>query len=297
VPIKELMASASYLEGRTSADLGDYAEVNAVRLWYQDTGGTGEPLVLVGGFTSGHYIFDFARPYLGNRRLITWEPAGLGLSDRPSPSTRPYSAEVWAEDLRVLLAHLNVERTAVWSVGFGSYISFRLAAEYPDLISRLVTYTDVWAGDEVKQYPRRWPPLKAIVDRHGTRGIGARLLNGTFVVSGVPWFTDWGAANVEETVHADTVRSTVGYGLLEADIRDDLHRVQAPVLVLMGGDTLDGGPADLEADPSLAVIRERVADVEVDVIDGSHPSYVVVQHPERCAASVVRFIAANLNSS
>jgi len=51
--------------GRTEPSDGEVVETARVPLWCHDTGGEGEPLVLLGGFTAGHFGFDFVRPYLG----------------------------------------------------------------------------------------------------------------------------------------------------------------------------------------------------------------------------------------
>lgn len=287
-----MVAPADYLRGRTDPEQGDHAFVNGVHIWYHDTAGDGIPLVLVGGFTAGHFVFDFARPSLADFRLITWEPRGLGRSDCPDPATHPYSAEVWAEDLHQLLNHLGIDRVAVWAAGFGSYIAFRLAAEHPKLVDALVTYTDVWAGDESKGYERIWPVYRAIVESFGTEGFGARVLANIFGLWDVPWFLDWEARNVEETLHPETVRATVGYGLLDADVRADLARVRASVLVLLGNGTWEGGVADVESDPSLALIRQEISHVELEVVEGAHPGYVPVQDPERCATAVKGFVEA-----
>ena len=49
------------------------------------TGKAGEPLLLLGGPSVGHFHFDFVRPYLADYRLVTWEPRGL----RPVGPRRP----------------------------------------------------------------------------------------------------------------------------------------------------------------------------------------------------------------
>jgi hypothetical protein len=74
-------------------------------------------------------------------------------------------------------------------------------------------------------------------------------------------------------------------------VRDDLYRVEAPVKILMGNGTWDGGTSDLEADRSLRLIRERISGVEVEIVEGAHPGYVPIQEPQRCAASVSEFVA------
>lgn len=285
-----MITTSNYLEGRTEPDDGELVFANGIHLWHHDTGGPGLPLLLVGGYTAGHFAFDFCRPLLGERRLITWEPRGLGRSDCPDPEKHAYTTAVRAEDLYRLLQHLGVERTAVWAGGFGSYTAFKLAAEHPEMVSALVSYTDVWAGDESKGYGRIWPPYKAIVESFGTEGFGARVLANIFGVWDLPWFLDWEARNVEATLHPETLRATVGYGLLDADVRSDLERIEAPVKILMGNGTWDGGVADIDADESLNLIRDAVGDVDVDVVEGAHPGYVVVQEPERCAGAVAEFV-------
>ena len=43
--------------GRTEPSAGQIVETARLRLWFHDTGGSGEPLVLLGGFTAGHFVF------------------------------------------------------------------------------------------------------------------------------------------------------------------------------------------------------------------------------------------------
>ncbi len=262
-------------------DLGD------VTLW-ADAQGDGEPLVLLGGFSAGHFIWDFVRPHLDGFRTITLEPRGLGLSDRPPP---PYSEQAWADDLRALLDRLGVERAHVWATGFGNYYAIRFVAGHPDRVGRFVAYTDVWAGDEAKQYARIWNVYRAIVESFGTTGFGARLLSKMFDVPWLPWFTEWEEENIAQVLHPETVAATVGYCLTEADVRDDLERIAVPTLVLQGDHGWDGKPLRPEDDLSLALMQERIADLRVATIPDSHPGYVIAHKPEECARLVRDFLA------
>ena len=47
---------------RSTPDSGSVVETDRVSLWHHDTGGDGEPVLLLGGFTAGHFAFDFVRP-------------------------------------------------------------------------------------------------------------------------------------------------------------------------------------------------------------------------------------------
>jgi pimeloyl-ACP methyl ester carboxylesterase len=275
--------------GRSALDEGSILETSNARIWVHDTGGAGEPLFLVGGFTAGHFAFDFARPYLRDYRLLTWEPRGLGRSESRDGRYEANSAAVWAEDLHEIFEQLGLERAYLWAGGFGSYITFAFAARHPEAVGALATYTDVWHGDEVKGYGRIWNVYKAIVENFGTTGFGARVLANIFDISNLPWFAQWEARNIEEVLHRETVEHTVGYGLTQADVRDDLGGVQAPTLVVQGALGWDGSPVEESEDPSLALIRERIPKVEVVTIPDAHPGYVLVQQPEAVSTAVARF--------
>ena len=267
-------------------DPGRIVDIGEIRLWCSDLG-DGDPLLLIGGFTAGHHAWDFVRPYLGDLRTITWEPRGLGHSDRPDGR---YSVALWADDLARLLDTLGVERAHVWAVGFGNYIAVRLAASYPERVGALIGYTDVWAGDPAKGYDRIWNVYRVIVENFGTTGFGARMLTGIFDVP-LPWFPAWEARNVEEVLHAETVERTVGYCLTEADVRDELSRIKAPVLVLQGDMGWVGERVEPEGDPSLQLMRRHVPQLELAVIPDSHAGYVLAQRPAECADAVRTFLA------
>ena len=280
-------AAAGTEPPETNSDPGRRVRCREVTLWCSDLG-SGEPLFLVGGFTAGHFLWDFVRPHLSAYRTITWEPRGLGLSDRPDPSTTAYGAEVWADDLASLLDELGVERTHLWAAGFGNYIAMRFAAEYPERVGALIGYTDTWAGDPEKAYDRIWRVYRTIVENFGTTGMGARMLAGLFDVP-IPWFPRWEARNAEQVLHPETLEATVGYGLTRADVRDDLPRIRAPTLIVQGD--LGWAGEAVGEDASLELIRREVRDLEVVVVPDSHPQYVIMQRPAECAAEVTAFLA------
>ena len=91
-----------------------YANDNGVKLWY-DENGTGEPLVVSGGFGLLHdqfaYIRDLLTPHL---QVIDWHYRGAGLSDRAWPGGYPFDR--WVDDLGVILDQAGLD--TVQSVGY-----------------------------------------------------------------------------------------------------------------------------------------------------------------------------------
>lgn len=247
--------------------------------------------MLLGGFTAGHFGFDFVRPHVEGRRFIAWEPRGLGRSTLERHEGEPFSVSGWAEDVAALMDALGIERAHVWAMGFGSYIAHRFAAAHADRVGALITYTDVWSGDPEKGYPQIWEVYGAIVRNFGTTGFGARVLANVFDVSEVPWFGAWEARNIEQVLHPDTVAATVGYCLNEVDVRAELDAIAAPTLIVQGNRTWDGRSLDPRHDPSLSTMLERIADVRVAQIAGAHPAYVYVQRPREVAEAGRAFLA------
>jgi pimeloyl-ACP methyl ester carboxylesterase len=130
------------------------------------------------------------------------------------------------------------------------------------------------------------------LENFGTTGFGARMLTGIFDVP-LPWFPAWEARNVAEVVHADTAARTVGYCLTEADVRTELSRIRAPFLVVQGDIGWAGERVDPDEDPSLALMRQAMPQLEVVVIPGAHAGYVLAQQPRECAEAVLAFLRAH----
>lgn len=264
---------------RTKLADGTRIRAGDVELWCHDTGGDGEVILLMGGFTAGHFVFDFARQFLGDYRLVTCEPRGLGLSDKPDPAQNEYSAVVWAEDAINLLEALNIKMAHVWAEGFGGYVGVRLAAERPDLVASLITSHEIWAGYE--QRTKDWNVYSSIVNNLGTCGRGSKLLAQWMDSGSLPWFVDWESRNIEETVHAEMAEATVGYGLLNADVRQDIARIKVPTRVILGGTA----GADKPEHPALQEMRRNISEFDVVIVEGADEAYGTVTHPEEFAAA------------
>ncbi|HEY3195859.1 MAG TPA: alpha/beta fold hydrolase, partial [Candidatus Dormibacteraeota bacterium] len=87
------------------------AEVGGQRLYYEDTGGAGLPLVLSHGFLMDADMFEPQVRALGGRyRVITWDQRGHG---RTVSTIEPATFWDSANDLAGLLDHLGVERAVI----------------------------------------------------------------------------------------------------------------------------------------------------------------------------------------
>jgi len=120
----------------TSPHASRFIRANGVRLHVLDWGGTGAPLVLIGGSDdSPHHFDDLARRLTDRFRVIAPARRGHGQSEELA---EPYDVDVLAEDLRQLLDSLGIERASVLGHSFGGAEITRFAALHPERVDRLI---------------------------------------------------------------------------------------------------------------------------------------------------------------
>jgi len=129
---------------------GDYLELeNNTRLYYEIYG-EGEPLLLLHGGVFG-YIDEFEHliPKLAKKyRVICLATRGHVKSN---VGKLPYTYEQYAMDAYKLITYLKLERVTVVGFSDGGYTAYKLAAIYPEKITKIVA---MGAGDlPVKQTP------------------------------------------------------------------------------------------------------------------------------------------------
>lgn len=94
-------------------------------------------LVCLHGVTANAHAFDglVAKGLNENYRVVAPDLRGRGLSSHPAFG---YSMEEHAKDIIGLLDHLHIQKAFLVGHSFGGYLSFYLAANYPDRVEKLV---------------------------------------------------------------------------------------------------------------------------------------------------------------
>jgi pimeloyl-ACP methyl ester carboxylesterase len=134
------MTQAPVTNGKTTREatakaVGQYADVNGIKLYYE-IHGSGDPLVLLhGGLGSGD-MFGPNLPALAERRkVITVDLQGHG---RTADIDRPISAELMAGDIAALIRHLGLGRVDLVGYSLGGGVAFFVALRDPELVRKLV---------------------------------------------------------------------------------------------------------------------------------------------------------------
>ncbi|MFI2264159.1 alpha/beta fold hydrolase [Streptomyces tubercidicus] len=115
--------------------------VNGLEVFYREAGASPSPtLVLLHGFPASSHMFRHLIPALADRyHVIAPDHIGFGRSAMPSPEDFPYTFEALTEDTAGLLQHLGIDRYALYVQDYGAPIGWRLALQYPDRITAIIT--------------------------------------------------------------------------------------------------------------------------------------------------------------
>ncbi|MGW7115014.1 alpha/beta fold hydrolase [Streptomyces xanthophaeus] len=111
-----------------------HAEVNGTRLHYVE-GGSGEPLVLLGGWPQTWWQWHKVMPALARRyRVIAVDLRGMGGSAKPDGG---YDKKTMAADVHALLGHLSLESAHIAGHDIGAMVAYAFAANHPGATRRI----------------------------------------------------------------------------------------------------------------------------------------------------------------
>ena len=96
--------------------------------------GSGEPLILIGGFSMSQESWRFQTPDLGKRfRVVTFDNRGVGQTRYPPV---PFTIEDMAADTVGLMDALGIESAYIFGVSMGGLIAQILLLDYPNRVKR-----------------------------------------------------------------------------------------------------------------------------------------------------------------
>jgi pimeloyl-ACP methyl ester carboxylesterase len=121
-----------------------HIEINGVNYYYEIRG-KGEPLLLLHGGLGLIDMFGPVLPALANaREVIGVDLQGHG---RTALGERPMSVEALGDDMAALVTALGYSQVDVLGYSFGGMVAFRMAAQRPESVRRLVIASAPFARD------------------------------------------------------------------------------------------------------------------------------------------------------
>jgi pimeloyl-ACP methyl ester carboxylesterase len=179
---------------------------------------------------------------VGSNRVISVDPLGNGLSDKPHDPDAYHWPDV-AADLVAVLDDAGVERAIAWGYSRGGALASALAVEYPDRAAGVILH-DGAPNDVEKGSP---PSASANA-----------MFGGSFSPIWDAYSFSDDDRRYDEEVNDPVALGAMAIGPRRSGVSIDLGRVRAPSLVLEGSDD----------DPDSSRIAAAVLGVDLQVLPG-----------------------------
>ena len=244
--------------------------VNGVPLHFERRG-SGEPLLLVTGFTISSAVFEPVLELYGSRfDCITYDNRGSGRSGAP---LKPTSMPELAADAAGLLRAIGVESAHVCGLSMGGMIAQELAIRFPERVRGLVLGGTTPGGPRAAR-----PTLREL------RALGSAAAGG-WRDGERSWLGEWVFSDAFRREQPERARELLRhFGRHRAtpqgvwahwwasvyhDTLSRLHCIQAPTLVMHG-------ERDAMAPLSNArLLAERIPGAELCVVPGAGHAYML----------------------
>lgn len=256
------------------------ASVNGQKLYYEDTGGSGPPVIFSHGLFMDHEMFaPQVEALKGRYRVITWDERGHAGS--AGPELAPFGYYDSADDNVALLRHLGIERAVLAGMSQGGFLSLRAALTHPEAVKALILI-DTQAG---KEDPTAMAGYEQLIDGWVSGGLSdatADFVEHVILGDGWPGAAAWKAKWRAMAPH--NVRGAFGAIANRDDITGRLREIKVPTLVIHGD-------ADAAIRLELAeTLAREIPDAELVVIPGAgHAANLT--HPELVNPAIDRFLA------
>jgi pimeloyl-ACP methyl ester carboxylesterase len=256
------------------------AEVNGQRLYYEDTGGPGEPVIFSHGLFMDHEMFAPQVAALRDRyRCITWDERGHAGS--ASDALAPFTYYDSADDLAALLAHLGISKAVLAGMSQGGFLSLRCALTHPWMVRALVLI-DTQAGVEDPERLKGHMQLAQTWTEHGLSDPLAGIIEGIILGQDWPgaeaWKAKWRQIKPVNMLGCMNTLAT------RDDVTPRLGEIKVPALVIHG---------DADAAIELALGEALAAGLEggrlVVVPGAGHAANLT--HPEVVNPAIAAFLA------
>jgi pimeloyl-ACP methyl ester carboxylesterase len=233
-----------------------YTDIGGHRTWFADSGGAGEPvLMLHGGISDSEMLVDPLEPALGERfRIVAFDRRGHG---RTADTDAPFHFDDMATETIGAIEKLIAGPAHLVGWSDGGNVALLAALRRPDLVRSLVLIGANFHFDgNMPMGPGSGPGPKMMVDRYGERSPdGAEHFAVVFEKSRAMWA-------------AEPTLTT-----------DDLRRISAPALVLVGDD-------DLMTLAHTTALYESLPQGQLAVIPGT--SHAVAMEKPDLVGSLIR---------
>ncbi|MDO9485897.1 MAG: alpha/beta hydrolase [Actinomycetota bacterium] len=262
------------------ANLDRAAVVDGAQIRYRVSGQGSDPIVLIHGAGAHHlWFYRMFDALERDWRLITLDFSGHGASDHRSE----YSVQLWAREIAAVISAESAAPAVVVGHSMGARIGVALAAQYPQLVSRLVMLDgNVRSPAEYpKPGERPGPRAHRVIHTREQAIARFRLVPGQdqpakeFLIplaeyslcetdGGWTWRHDW---NSPTTPYDEYINACIG-------------KLSMPVTFAYGA----ASPIVTEAKAQYFVSLAKTEVTVVPIVDGQH--HLMLDKPDECITAI-----------
>ncbi len=218
-------------------------KINNQELYYEDTGGSGPPLLFLHGFLFDHTMFKQQVEMLTpDYRCIQLDTRGFGETVWDGEAFTLYDI---VEDCIGLLDHLGIDKVTLMGMSQGAYASVRFALRHPERLQAMVlmsTRMDI----TLKEFNENYQTLRDAWRQNGPQDFLMEPLMNLLIGDESQfgdywdmWRPKWSAFDGEHMYH--TMNALLDRNILTGD---DIRQIEVPVFSVHGMDDL-GTPVGL----------------------------------------------------
>jgi 3-oxoadipate enol-lactonase len=260
-------------------------QVRDVRLWVEDTGGDGPPVVFAHGVLWSTALFAPQVAALRNRyRCVSYDHRGQGRSDDTDARTIPIE-QVYADQV-ALIESLGVGPVHLVGLSMGGFAAMRVAARRPDLVRSLILLETACTAEMLVNLPKYWglnmtasifgvdsvigPVMQSLIGRTALRDPARAAEVAT-----------WRAALAG---NRRTITRAMRGVMWRKSVARELPAITAPTLIIVGEEDTATPPA--KAEQMQALIRGSTL---VRIPRAGHSA--TLEEPEAVNAAITTFLA------
>jgi pimeloyl-ACP methyl ester carboxylesterase len=255
------------------------ADVNGQRIYFEDSGGDGPPVILGHGYLMDHEMFAPQVAALApTYRVITWDERGFGQTEFDG---EPFTYWDSARDCLGLLDHLGIERAVVGGMSQGGFLSLRAALTAPERVRALILL-GTESGREDPAVVAGYDQMRDVWLTAGPVDELTEVIASLIIADpdeNQKWIAKWQESPKERFAEPYDTLTT------RDDITDRLHEITCPAIVVHGTDdtaiTMDKAEALAAGLPGAGPVVK---------VGGAHAANLT--NPEPVNAALLEFLAS-----
>ncbi|MDR5659331.1 alpha/beta hydrolase [Serpentinicella sp. ANB-PHB4] len=266
-----------------------YMDVNGVNLYYELKGNleAEETVVFLNGVMASTNSWAMQVPvFEKDYRILLHDFKGQLLSDKPEG---PYTFREHAEEAKILMEKLGIEKAHIIGTSYGGEVAMRLAIDFPGCVKSISVIDSVSELDEVlKLFVKGW--RTAAVEKDPEKfywGMAPTIYHNSFLEKNIETLKERAEALKKAPAEYFTGQVYL-YDTFEQDVymTEELHKIKCPAFIVCGEQDI------LKTRKFSEIIANNIEDAELAIIpDCGHVT--IFEKPNTLNSMILGFVTKN----